>query len=360
MMLKWNPTISVEDLRQAIGAAAAAGAPVVLPGDCGYVAVLPFHSPRLEAWCSRLPERPALWVAEADQLRQWGFPPPISLERLFRRGWPLPLLALVPMPEQPTGPSGQRSGWQWACDAEGRLRLRHPEHPLTAEIAERLDLSAWLVADTFVPTVEAALDMLDDAEAMGVSVGALPVEPRPSQVVFGPHDWQMVVEGAVTPDELAPLTARLIVFVCTGNTCRSPLAEGLTKMLAAARLGCSVEELPRRGLWITSAGLGTSGGWPASAEAVQVAAEHGVDLSTHRSRSLHPWLLAAADEVITMTQGHSDALQTHYPGLGPPPRLLCAQADVPDPIGAGLDVYRACAAMLRQQVEQLLAEWLPS
>lgn len=356
-VLEWNPTVAAEELQERILATAAEGAPVILPGDCGYVVALPARSPRLDAWLHRLREPAALWIHQGESLRAYGLEIPPPLQRLLRRAWPLPLVALIPG-ESPGAQSHARPAWwQWVTDHQHRLRIRYPEHAVTSALAEIPDVSPWLIADTYLPTVEAALDLMDEVDAFGISAGTLPSQSRPSQVCFLRSDWEMIEEGAVSHEELAHLTARLIIFVCTGNTCRSPLVEGLAKTLAANRLGCPIDDLPRRGLWITSAGLGTSGGWPATAEAIQVAAEYGVDLSRHRSQPLQPWLLAMADEVITMTQRHQQILREQYPGLGPSPRLLCEGTDIEDPLGAGLEAYRNCAALMRNQVEQLLREW---
>jgi protein-tyrosine phosphatase len=359
-VLEWNPTVAAEELHERILATAAEGAPVILPGDYGYAVALPVQSPRLATLLQRLPEPAALWVKDSECLRAQGIKIPSALQRLLNRAWPLPLLALLSEDLLQNLSLPTPTWWEWVLDEGHRLRLRHPEHTVASALAQTLDVSQWLIADTGLPTVEAALDLMDEAEALGISAGALPCHVRPSQVCFGNSGWEMIEEGAVSREELAHLTARLVLFVCTGNTCRSPLAEGMAKVLAANRLGCSIDELPQRGLWITSAGLCTSGGWPASAEAIQVAAEYGVDLSRHRSQPLQPWMLAIADQVITMTQGHQQLLREQYPGLGPPPRLLWEDGDVADPINAGPDAYRACAALLREQVERLLAEWLAS
>jgi protein-tyrosine phosphatase len=359
-VLEWNPTVAAEELRERILATATEGAPVILPGDCGYMVALPIQSPRLELLVRRVEKPVALWVQDSASLRAHGLEIPLALQRLLSRAWPLPLIALLPLDGTREQNHSRPAWWEWVTDRQKRLRIRYPDHPVASAFAETLDVSQWLIADTYLPTVEAALDLMDEMEALGISVGPLPSQGRPSQVCFLSNDWEMVEEGAVSAEELARLLARLIIFVCTGNTCRSPLAEGLAKVLAANRWQCDINDLPRRGLWITSAGLCTGGGWPASAEAIQVAAEYGVDLSRHRSQPLQPWLLAMADEVITMTQRHQQILREQYPGLGPPPRLLCEGTDIEDPLGAGLDVYRTCAARMRKQVEQLLAEWFVS
>lgn len=157
----------------------------------------------------------------------------------------------------------------------------------------------------------------------------------------------------------ADVTPRSILFVCTGNTCRSPLAAALCRRLLAERLGCDVSELPARGFTVESAGLAAVPGVPATPEAVAVAAELGADLAGHLSRPLYPEALAAASDVLAMTHGHAMALAFRYPGLGPPARLL-GESDLDDPIGGDLTLYRACAAAIHAQLRRHLAEWLPS
>src|SRR5271156_1870643 len=96
-------------------------------------------------------------------------------------------------------------------------------------------------------------------------------------------NWQSVADpGAVPGEEPARRTVCTIVFVCTGNTCRSPMAEALFKKLLAERLGCTVEELPARGFSVLSAGLAAMMGGEAAEEAIEVVREYGADLTHHR------------------------------------------------------------------------------
>lgn len=153
---------------------------------------------------------------------------------------------------------------------------------------------------------------------------------------------------------------RSVLFVCTGNTCRSPLAERLCKRLLADRLGCQPSELASHGFVLQSAGVMAYPGDEASPPAVDVAAEMGAELADHRSRPVTPELLAGATDVIAMTAGHLGLLLHRFGGVGPSPELLAESGDVPDPIGGSLDEYRACARSIAGHLDRFITRWLGS
>jgi protein-tyrosine-phosphatase len=126
-----------------------------------------------------------------------------------------------------------------------------------------------------------------------------------------------------------------LIFVCTGNTCRSPMAEGLLKKL----LG------PECGWDISSAGVHACNGDSASSGAAEALRMLGIDLSAHRSRRLTPEMIRTADLIVTMTRSHRDAVLDIDPESEGKVFLLksfgiaqCA-TDIYDPIGEALDVY---------------------
>src|SRR6185437_7366244 len=185
--------------------------------------------------------------------------------------------------------------------------------------------------------------------------------PRPSAqpatiLAVNGEDWQVVQPGVVSAEQIRQQMACLIVFICTGNTCRSPLAEALCKKRLADHLDCTIEELPARGFYVLSAGLSATLGGPAAAEAENVVRTYGGDLSAHRSQPLTPDLAARADYLLGMTHGHLQALTDYFAHLGVQPRLLDPAGDIADPIGCDRPVYEACGRHIWDRLESLVAE----
>lgn len=140
-----------------------------------------------------------------------------------------------------------------------------------------------------------------------------------------------------------------VLFVCTGNTCRSPLAEAI-----AAR------EVQERGLSFISVGSAGTGAWPdgpASDGSLLVALEHGLDLSTHRSRPLTAELVREADLILTMGPHHLERAES-LGGTGKSWLITAfhgAEARaISDPFGGDLPVYRATYAELEQEVRGVI------
>ncbi len=282
--------------------------------------------------------------------------------RLIRKAWPGPLTLILPVPDPALTPVmkeldrtaadamfyGGTVGLRCPDDAVAGALLRAASFPVVATSANRAGESAPLSGT-------AAAEAIGDLAALLLDAGSTRYA-KPSTIVrVDGSRYEVVREGVLDVGTIGRLAAVHFLFVCTGNTCRSPMAEGLAKKWLSEKLGCALDELAGRGVFVSSAGV--SGGYgSASPAALSVMTKRGVDLSGHVSSLLEADMVQQADHVFVMTKYHRDRVIELCPSAKDRVAVLCDDQDVVDPVGGTEQDYDACATQVESALRRKLEE----
>ncbi|MFM9068390.1 MAG: Sua5/YciO/YrdC/YwlC family protein [Planctomycetota bacterium] len=347
--------------------ALAEGKLVVFPTETVYIAAASaLHAAGVEQlWALRRPETGrglSLAVKSADAA--WDYAPGLSplAQRLARRGWPGPLGLVLPNDHPDSLVRRLPEMVQQAIAPYGRLNLRVPAHPVVEAV---LGLSVGPLVVSSIPTTqetgavtaEEVLARVGDRVALVLDDGRTRYAQPATAIEVDGHRYRIVRNGVLNESTVKRLASFILLFVCTGNTCRSPMAESLMRRRVADKLGCTPDTIDEHGVLVMSAGVAASAGSQASLEAQEVVSGYGVELQHHESQPVTDRLVRFADLILTMTRGHRQVLLGQWPEVASRVRLLHrGNGDVSDPIGGSVEVYRRCAEQIDAQLENWMRE----
>ncbi len=337
------------------------GALVLLPTETVFaIGVRADDDEALERlWNARsdTPPSPLAWHAPTvDHLRQ-----AVALDapvhgRILSRLLPGPVQLAIELAPQAIDGARDRLGVSPGVIDDGEhVLVRVSSHPYVAGLLGLCDfpvVMAGAVPGRAARTIEDAVG--DDASRLGAILDAGPAPAGTGSTLLRltrDGRYHVARTGLLQERMITRTMSRTILFVCSGNTCRSPMASAIARHMLADR----EDGLESR---VFSAGTSAGPGMPASREAVEAMRAMGIALDSHASRPLTRELLTQADIIFAMTGAHLDRIVQIDPDSSEKVHLLDPdEGDIPDPFGQPQSTYNATAhrldELIRVRLEQL-------
>ena len=304
----------------------------------------------------------ALGIKGADDALDYVPEMPPLARRLARRLWPGPVTLVLndAHPDSVVGrlPELVRN----AVVPDGRVGLRVPAHSVALQVL-RLTAGPIVLTSANLSGQADPLKATDVISQIGDKIDLILDDGRSklgqssSVVQVDGHKIKMLRAGVMDEKTLKRMSGFMALVVCTGNTCRSPMAELLFKKQLANKIGCEIEELEDKGFIVQSAGIAAMPGGRPSPEAVDVMKTQGLDLSDHASQPVSERLIKYADVILTMTSGHHHAIVTQWPEVTTRVHMLSKDGiNISDPIGGTVDMYQQCADQINENIKSWIDE----
>jgi len=286
----------------------------------------------------------------------------LRVEKLIKNAWPGPVTIVFQLSD--TEIKKQRKALPktvfQALYRNNTIGIRCPDHPVASQLLQAVKYpvvapSANLAGQP--PATDAKLVIEQFAEKIAFVIDAGPTNLKQSSTVvkIDNKNLEILRQGAYPKEQLQKDSTIQILVVCTGNTCRSAMAEGIFKARLAEKLQCDIDQLELKGYKIVSAGTLGMIGAPASIEAVTACSAKKIDIENHESSALTAQLLKDSDLVFVMGKTHRQAVIGLDTGAVPKCKLL-AEEDILDPIGQPQQFYDYCCELIDKAVQKRINE----
>lgn len=287
----------------------------------------------------------------------------LKAQQLIQNAWPGPLTIVFELDKEDIDKQHKNLEGEIfeSLYKEHSIGIRCPDNTIAAMLLQQMSIPVVAPSANITnspPAVDAGqvLDQLSDRIDLLLDAGPCKYKQSSTVVKIGKKDMRILRPGVYSQAELEALSQVQFLFVCTGNTCRSPMAEGIFRKYLAEKLQYDIDGLDKMGYKVSSAGIIGSVGYPATAEAVTACAAKGVDIKAHRNKALSRELIEASDIIFAMEQIHRDRVILLDPKAANKCFLLAGNTGIPDPIGQPQQSYDKCAKSIERAVQKRISE----
>jgi L-threonylcarbamoyladenylate synthase len=295
----------------------------------------------------------------------------LKARKLIENGWPGPLTIVFELAESDI--EKQRKGLKKSAGGcltaevfenlykDNSIGVRCPDNAIAAMLLQ--EAKEPIVAPSAnktgqLPAINAKQVLAQFSGQIDLLLDGGPCKYKKSSMVvkMGKGRLEILRSGVHSQRELEVMSEVKFLFVCTGNTCRSPMAAGIFRKNLSEKLGCKVDQLDKIGYKVSSAGVMNMAGSPASAEAIEACADRGINIKNHKSRTLTQQLVEESDFIFAMTQMHRQQVIDIEPEAADRCILLGKDKEIPDPIGQAQEVFNSCATAIEKAVKERIGE----
>ncbi|MDP6546250.1 MAG: L-threonylcarbamoyladenylate synthase [Phycisphaerae bacterium] len=308
------------------------------------------------------PERPfSVHIPWPEDVRRYVGEVAPSAGKVIHKAWPGPITLVLETGGELADPQLQAAGLHDVLTSEGRIGLRCPDAPLARMMLAEVEgvvvaPSANLAGHPSPRSGEEVLADLDGQIDLLIDSGQTEYGGDSTILACSGDRWETLRSGVRGAADIERIMATMYLFVCTGNTCRSPMAEGMAIKALTEKLNCDANQLAEKGFCVESAGVFAFPGGRASPQAVQALEKLGSDITQHASQKLTSELINCSDMVFCCTGQHLSEARCLAPSATARIRLLDQDGDIPDPIGADVSVYQAIAERIDRSFRAYLRD----
>jgi len=305
-----------------------------------------------------------LHISRPDEIGKYVASIGLRAAKLIGKAWPGPLTIVFELDEKEVERRqqslksevfqglyrGNCIGVRCPDNAVASALLRRTRHPVVAPSANIAGQAPAVDGQEALAALGGKLDLVLDG-------GACKYGKNSTVAKIGKKGVEILRGGVYSDAEIKAFSQVKLLCVCTGNTCRSPMAEGFFRKYLAEKLQCEVDHLEQMGYKVASAGLLNMAGSSASSESVAVCSARGVDIASHRSRPLSLGLIEESDRIFAMDRMHRARVVALSPEAANKCVLL-AKDDITDPIGQEQAFYKRCADLIEDAVKKRIGEFV--